>query len=315
MAPENQPGLVSIVIPTYNRSSFLQEAIQSVINQTYRPIECIIVDDGSIDNTGEIVSAMRGSDISSFAIKYFHQINAGSQIARNKGTSEASGEFIQYLDSDDLLYADKIQSQVNFLQRHPECDAVFGDWEEGLPGIKKKITAYKKDDLLLQLLTDRCVSNFAILLRRNLVEKIGVWDANIKRNQEIDFHLKGVLAGGNFVYQPFTTGLWRIHPQKRIGNTTKFSDAINFYRKWEDILDNRQLWNESYSKGVVNNYMWFLSNYADANNKEIKKLLHEVHRLQPIHPIFRSWKYRFAKRVFGFEKAADLWIIRYKKMK
>ena len=220
---QNISGWVSVIIPTYNRVALLGEAIQSAIDQTYRPIECIIVDDGSTDNTKEAVEKFIERNTDRFIIKYIPQQHAGAQVARNTGTAASSGTYIQYLDSDDLLYPDKLQSQVNFLQTHPECDAVFGDWEEGMPGNKKKIIAYKNDDLVLQMLTARCISNFAVLFRRELVVKTGAWDVNIKRNQEIDFHVRGVIAGGNFEYQPFTTGLWRLHPDERIGNATRFA--------------------------------------------------------------------------------------------
>ncbi|HVZ96483.1 MAG TPA: hypothetical protein VG847_06390, partial [Chitinophagaceae bacterium] len=113
----------------------------------------------------------------------------------------------------------------------------------------------------------------------------------------------------------FTTGLWRLHPQERIGNTTKFADAIYFYRKWEEELSGRNLWAESFSKGIVNNYIWFLGNYARSNNRAIMELLREVYRLQPTHPIFTNPKFKMVKKVLGFDNAAKLWVSRYKKSK
>ncbi len=306
---------VSVIIPTYNRSAFLQEAIQSVADQTYRPIECIVVDDGSTDNTKETVEKFIAKNTDQLTVQYLPQPNAGAQVARNTGTAASSGAYIQYLDSDDLLYAGKIQSQVSFLLGHPECDAVFGDWEEGVPGNIKKITAYKNDNLLVQILTQRAIHTLSPLMRSSFVKKIGPWDVNIRRNQEIDFHLRGVLAGGNFEYQPFTTGLWRLHLQERIGNATKFADAIYFYRKWEEELRGRHLWNESFSKGIVNNYMWFLGNYPNSPDNQIVSLLREMHRLQPLHPVFTNPKFRMIKKVLGFDNAAKLWVARYKKNK
>ncbi len=305
--------LVSIIIPSYNRADFLTEAVKSIISQTYRPIECIIVDDGSTDNTKEIVEQFISNNTDQFEIKYIFQERAGAQVARNTGTAKVSGAFIQYLDSDDFLYLQKLERQVNFLQTNPTCDGVFGDWEEGIPENKKKITIYKSDNLLLQIINERCIANFSFLMRAEIVKKIGNWDTNLKRNQEIDFHLRGVLVGGNFEYQPLNTGLWRLHPKERIGNATNFSDAINFYHKWEVILRSMQLWNESFSKGVVNNYIWFLNNNSKESKKEIRKLLNEVYRLMPHHPIFNNQKFKIAKRLSGNKMALNIWINRYKK--
>ena len=75
------------------------------------------------------------------------------------------------------------------------------------------------------------------------------------------------------------------------------------------------MWNEAFSKGVVDNYMWFLGNYANSNNKDIMELLREVHRLQPMHPIFTNPKFKMVKRVLGFDNAARMWESRYKKNK
>lgn len=305
--------LVSVIIPTYNRAEILRETLQSVIDQTYRPVECIVVDDGSADTTKEVVHELMKGNNTSFTIKYIYKQNAGAQAARNTGTAASAGELIQYLDSDDLLYPEKLQVQVNYLQAHPSCDAVFGDWEEGIPGNKKKIIAYKKDDLLLQLFTERCIANFAVLFKKSLVEKTGDWDIAIKRNQEIDFHLRGVLLGGKFEYQPGITGLWRHHASERIGNTTTFADAIHFYRKWEGVFKEKKLWNEEFSTGMTHNYLWFLGNYPYSSNKEIACLLREIHRLQPTHPIFTNPKFKMLKSVIGFNNAAHFWATRYKK--
>lgn len=203
--------LVSIIIPTYNRSVLLGEALQSVISQTYRPIDCIVVDDGSTDNTKEIVENFQSNVDEGLEIRNIKQNNSGAQVARNCGSAAARGEFIQYLDSDDILYPDKLSWQVNYFNLHPDCDAVFGDWEKGTLEKKEKLIAHKNDDLIIQFLTEKCIANFAMLMRMGLVKKIGVWDINIKRNQEVDFHLRGVLAGGKYDIEILNKELLRLY--------------------------------------------------------------------------------------------------------
>ncbi|MBK8712922.1 MAG: glycosyltransferase family 2 protein [Niastella sp.] len=307
-------NLVSVIIPTYNRAALLKEAVESVIAQTYRPIECIVVDDGSTDNTKEVVNDLIKHNTDLFALKYIHQQNAGSQVARNTGTAAASGEFIQYLDSDDLLYPGKLEAQVHYFNQHPGCDAVFGDWEKGTTTKNEKIMGYKNDNLVEQLLSEKCIANFAMLMRRILVKKIGDWDINIKRNQEIDFHLRGVLAGGQFGYASLNCGLWRVHDNERIANKANLFQAIRFYQKWEKLLLEKQLFTGNIQQGIVKNYLWFLGEYPGSSNKELAALLKEVYRLKPSFEIFHSANFSFIKKIAGFNMAVRIWIFRYKQM-
>jgi glycosyltransferase involved in cell wall biosynthesis len=108
------------VIPTYNRADFLPKAIQSVLNQTYRDWEMIIVDDGSIDKTEEIVK-----DYKEARIRYIvHKSNLGSSAARNTGIKNSRGEYIAFLDSDDEWFPEKISCQMNIFQKE--------DWKCGV---------------------------------------------------------------------------------------------------------------------------------------------------------------------------------------
>ena len=117
-------GLVSTIIPVYNRSEELIRAVESVLTQTYKQIEIIIVDDGSTDSTFAIAQQLASShpDI----IYAYSQTNSGPGVAREKGRCVARGEFIQYLDSDDVLLPSKFQWQVAGLQANPDCGVSYG---------------------------------------------------------------------------------------------------------------------------------------------------------------------------------------------
>lgn len=310
---EKESRLVSVIIPTYNRSDLLAEAVNSVYAQSYRPIECIVVDDGSKDNTDEVMKQLAVLNESSFSLVYLKQLNSGAQTARNNGTKAASGAYIQYLDSDDLLYANKIEQQVKFLENNQQCDGVFGDWQVGSKEKNTTTKAYKSDDLVTQFLTQKCIANFSFLMRVNMIKKIGDWDITVKRNQEIDFHLKGVLAGGQFEYEPLMCGLWRTHDGERIGNSTQFTSAIHFYQKWEKLLREKNIWSAKISEGISNNYIWFLNEYPGSNNKELQKLLFEIKRLNPRHSIFNSKKYKIIRLFAGARMANSAWIKVYKR--
>ena len=125
--------LVSIIIPTYNRYDLLLEAIESIKNQTYKNFELIIVDDGSIDKTCRLQSDK--------SVVYLRQENKGPAAARNSGVKLAQGEWLAFLDSDDLWHREKLQKQVNFIENNLECKIVYTDelW------IRKGVRVNKKN--------------------------------------------------------------------------------------------------------------------------------------------------------------------------
>jgi glycosyltransferase involved in cell wall biosynthesis len=120
-AGPGEPGMVSVIIPTFNRGYFIGKTIDSVLSQTYRQIELIIVDDGSSDDTRTVV-AQYGSQV-----HYIYQENAGLASARNTGLAAARGEFIAFQDSDDIWLPWKIQAQVALMRRLPELALVWTD--------------------------------------------------------------------------------------------------------------------------------------------------------------------------------------------
>ena len=124
MATAIVPGLVSTIIPVHNRPALLREAVASVLAQTYRSIEIVVVDDGSTDDTPVAADALAAAypDI----ISVLHQGNTGVGLAREAGRQAAKGEFVQYLDSDDVLLPEKFTLQVGGLRAEPQCGAAYG---------------------------------------------------------------------------------------------------------------------------------------------------------------------------------------------
>jgi glycosyltransferase involved in cell wall biosynthesis len=116
-------SLISVIIPVYNGERYLAEAINSVLEQTYRPIEIIVVDDGSTDRTADVARSF------SETVRYFYQPNSGSGAARNTGVKTARGSFVSFLDSDDLWVKEKLFRQMEVLQSDTGLDMVFGHVE------------------------------------------------------------------------------------------------------------------------------------------------------------------------------------------
>jgi glycosyltransferase involved in cell wall biosynthesis len=136
MKPDYQPALVSVIVPTHNRAGLISRCLESVGSQSYRPIELLVVDDGSTDSTAEVVEdfSRRRRD-ESFVVRYITQDNTGASAARNRGLIECNGEFIQFLDSDDVLHPRKLEIHVRAISAAPECDFVWSGYGEFQIGV------------------------------------------------------------------------------------------------------------------------------------------------------------------------------------
>lgn len=171
-------GLVSTVIPVHNRPAMLREAVASVLAQTYRPVEIIIVDDGSTDSTAAVADELAGThqEIS----HVLHQPNGGPGAAREAGRRVARGEFIQYLDSDDLLLPRKFELQVAALRSHPTAQVAYGRtsyrgaggetinciWKPLLSGARRMFPLF---------LVSRAWETATPLYRSDLLDRTGPW--------------------------------------------------------------------------------------------------------------------------------------------
>ncbi len=112
---------VSVIIPTFNCAKYLPEAIESVLAQTYTDCEVIVMDDGSTDNTNQVVATYRDR------VRYFYQENRGVGSARNTGIRYAQGDYVVFLDADDVLLPDKLETQASFLDQNANVDIVYSD--------------------------------------------------------------------------------------------------------------------------------------------------------------------------------------------
>ena len=120
---------VSVIIPTYNRSGYIKGALESVLTQDYGNIEVIVVDDGSIDNTRQVLQIFGNR------IKYIYQDNAGPACARNRALKAATGDLIAFNDSDDIWCQDCLKERVAFLNKFKECAFVFTDANMSFNGV------------------------------------------------------------------------------------------------------------------------------------------------------------------------------------
>lgn len=186
--------MVSAVIVTYNRASFLSEAIDSILAQTYfqknpQEWELIIIDDGSTDRTQEVVEKYLGDQ----RVKYLRTDNRGVSAARNLGLATARGEFIGFLDSDDLWLKDKIQVQMSYLKAFPE--AMFCLTEEIWVRHGRRVNQARKHQKYSGWVLDKVLplcllSLSSALFRRKLFAEIGKFDESLPVCEDYDLGLR-----------------------------------------------------------------------------------------------------------------------------
>lgn len=133
---KNNRTLVSVIIPAWNAEAWIVETLSSVIKQTWKPLEIIVIDDGSTDSTGTLIQGNFPS------VRYIRQENKGQAAARNRGVAESKGRFLAFLDSDDLWMPEKIEAQIELIQERADISLVFCDYESfgngsGQPGFER----------------------------------------------------------------------------------------------------------------------------------------------------------------------------------
>ena len=202
-----ETATVSVIIPAFNYGRFIARTIQSLQAQTLTDWECLVVDDGSSDDTGEVVAAITASDP---RIKYLRQPNAGLGAARNAGLRATSGKFVQFLDADDLIGPRKLERQAEILRTHPEVDLVYGDaryFREATPDSLRvewdrrfSTVSGAGEPLLSALLVDNIMVVQASLTRRPLLERVGGFDPRLPRLEDWDCWIRCALTGAVFLH-------------------------------------------------------------------------------------------------------------------
>ena len=260
MPVEFDSGLVSVIVPTYNRAHTIIDTLDSVKSQTYRPIEVLIVDDGSTDNTKGVVDIWMDDNpnLDDWTIQYFYQQNTGVCSARNHALRLCHGEYIQFLDSDDLIHEDRFERVVELFER-TACDYV----ETGFEGFYK-IRGDSDEihyghvgiDQVAHLMKGRLWPNtLRPMYRRRLVIRTGPWNEKMITFQDYEYviraliqnprtkaeAIKDVLASARRAHEPRMSDLLqtyegrrlRIHCEKLLCEQVKQCDYISYELKQE----------------------------------------------------------------------------------
>ncbi|MDD5454425.1 MAG: glycosyltransferase [Candidatus Ratteibacteria bacterium] len=234
--------LISVIIPAYNRAKFLEEAVKSVLAQTYKNWELIIVDDGSTDDTSEVVKKFLDE-----RIIYLHQDNKGASAARNKGILKAKGEYIAFLDSDDMWLPQKLQKQLEVFNKSRFKPGVvytgiqYMDYKGNLKK-QRKLPAYRGNIFKKLLRKNIAGIGSTMLVKKECFEKCGSFDENLPSRMDLDMILR-ISEHFTVDYVPEILALERIHEgritadiEKKIKGREMLFDKIRPYLKKHRIL-------------------------------------------------------------------------------
>ena len=307
MSEDYEPGLVSVVVPTYNRAKLLMEAMDSVLNQTYRPIELIVVDDGSADNTKEAVEkwADKYRADSQFYLKYFEQQHQGGQVARNRGLIESHGQYIKFLDSDDILKFSAIEHQVCLLSSCESKVVVFSNSyrfsERGnkIDLFKGKYPNVQMDELE-KWLFDYFEPPHSILWKRKDVVSLGPWDESLTAAQDADYMFRFLFSGGQLKFCPEAWVYYRKHKDtiSRVESLESVVSRLMVTEKVESILAERGLL-ERYSSAISYRYYGVAKIAADIYPDIADRCLRKFHALSPTKRVPGTIKHRLLVKLFG----------------
>lgn len=205
---------ISVVIPTYNRASFVCDAVESTLVQSYDDHEIIVVDDGSTDDTKERMTAFGGK------VRYLAQQNRGPSAARNAGILHAKGDYIAFCDSDDRFLPDKLEKQMCYLREHPTCKFLY-TWyynvnETGkITKLRKPLSCQSREQLQYYLFTRRfTIRTSTVLIQKECFNTVGLFNEKYWYSQDWDMWLRLAHAyHGHCLEEPLVE--YRFHGDNR----------------------------------------------------------------------------------------------------
>ena len=247
MSTASQP-LVSVIIPTYNYARFIAEAVASVQSQTYSNWEMIVIDDGSTDNTEEVVKRIAADEP---RISYLRQDNARQAAARNNGIRHAKGNYLQFLDADDLIEPQKLEQQVAFLEQHTSVDITYSgvryfsseradelllsrqysSWEDS--GAWMPEISGQGKEILLALLRNNIMVVNAPLIRREVIDRVGLFDVDLTPVEDWEYLIRCAAHGAVFSFNDVegARALVRAHGESASLNQPRYLRSVLKMRK------------------------------------------------------------------------------------
>ena len=215
---------VSIILPVYNSAEFVEEALESIRQQTYRDYEVVVVDDGSQDQTGEIVKRYKDR------FRYLFQEHGGPAKARNRGIRESTGKYIAFLDSDDLWLPTKLEKQADMMDRNPELDMVitenlcFNERGVFMPwmGKRKKLM---EGDIAKNIFLHSWVVTPTVMVKREVFDRVGLFEEELQLAEDDNMWVR---IAANFKVGLLNEVLVKVrdHPSRSIVDRKKMFESV-----------------------------------------------------------------------------------------
>ena len=307
---------VSVIIPAYKAGKYVSQTLDSIINQTFKNLDIIIIDDGSSDNTSEIILKYCKRDS---RINYYFQENKGCSASKNAGLLKAKGEFIQYLDADDILSPEKIEIQMKSILDKPNAIAVcntviIGESIDQSSGyIDAKIINKQGSgfEFLLRLLGSegKCgmVQPNAYLIPKQIAEKIGEWNDKISPSPDEDgeYFTRALLCAEEVV---FTEG---INFYRKLTNNGSLSQKYSFDRVCNLLetvdLKFKHIFEIESSIRTMKLYQLNISQVVYQFGIEYPELVPKAKKMLAKRGVEKfeinlPWRFALASRIFGFTR-------------
>lgn len=292
--------LVTVIVPAFNYAHFISQTLDSVRGQTYQNWECVVVDDGSTDDTREVVARYVERDA---RIRYVHQQNSGLSAARNTGIKHSRGEFLQFLDADDLIEECKIEGQVEYLETHKDVDLVYGDaryFSTENPN-ERRYSMFDPDEAwmpqlsgtgfdLLPALLKQCILPInAPLVRRTVIAEVGMFNTKSVAVEDWEYWIRCASQGKRFQYVSLdrTLALIRYHPSSLSKNNARMvSGIIQMRQSVSKVINNAELvkYNRDLAAGFVG--------HSGIKSVQSGRLAEGIRYLMMASLMSRHWKER-----------------------
>lgn len=224
---ENEKYLISVVVPCFNYAHFLPETLDSLLAQTYRNWECIIVDDGSTDNTKEVAEEYAEKDK---RFRYIYQENKNAPSARNNGIRNAKGDFIQFLDSDDFITEDKFLVQVSAYEKNRDADIIYSEYICFDNDDRNKTWIYSRVllkgdpayDFASQWEKKLSIPIHCFLYKKSCFERWGSFDEKfISGNEDWDLHLRFAIGNAKYLFTKGQMAIYRVSRKSKVRSNPK----------------------------------------------------------------------------------------------
>jgi len=241
---QNAQKLISVIMPTYNRVDYLPLAIDSVLNQTYRNLELLIIDDGSTDATRELINSYNDD-----RIFYSYQHNQGQSVARKSGLNNARGQFICFLDSDDLMKPGKLERQLQLMEANPDYHVIYGENEiideKGQVQTQARSIRRYSGNIMKELLAFNFIEFETAMIRRVCFDEMGGPNVNTRVADDYELFLK-FSTRYKFLYVPEIFAQYRVMASQISSNKDKrfqsnFTILSNFFKLYPELVDSHMI--------------------------------------------------------------------------